>query len=391
MTKRQVAVLTTSRADYGILYWLLRSIDADEELELLLYVSGSHFVPELGMTANEIDADGFDICRKLEIFSDVDTPTAATTAMSIALTGIGEALEADKPNVLVLLGDRFEIVPAALAAVVHGVPVAHIHGGETSEGAIDEYFRHAITKLSTYHFAATDQYRRRIIQMGEYPPNVFNFGAPALDHLPKTNLLSKSQLEEALNLSIAPPTALVTYHPVTATPGRYESQIENMMEAILATEDLQCIITSANADVEGQQINQILRSYCDKHSDRMQLFDSLGYLRYLSCLRTVDLMIGNSSSGLIEAPSFRRPVVNIGDRQRGRVSAKNVIHTDNSTNSIRKSIDQALSNNFVQSLESMTNPYDTKEDGEISVRIKEKLKELINTAPPAGKTFHDLN
>ena len=387
----RIAVVTTSRADYGLLFWLLRAIDEDPELDLLLYVSGSHLSPDFGSTVGEIEADGFRIARRIEILLASDTPSACSKAMGLALIGVGDALAEDRPDVLVVLGDRFEIVPVASAAVVHGVPVAHIHGGETSEGALDEYYRHAVTKLATLHFPATEVYARRIRQMGEDPAHTHVVGAPGLDHVHRTPLLSRTALEAALGIPLNSPTALVTFHPVTTEPGRGRAQVEALVAALRAEAPLRAVFTKANPDTEGRAINQRIAACCDAEPARFRLVDNLGTQRYLSCLRHLDLMVGNSSSGLIEAPSFGLPAVNVGSRQRGRVAAANVIHVGNDVDDLRRGIRTALSSEFRAGLEGLQNPYDHHGDGRNSERIAATLKAFARSPWTGAKRFVDLD
>lgn len=390
MKRHCIGVVTTSRADYGLLYWLLRAIHEDEELALRLYVTGSHLSEHFGLTVREIEKDGLPIHRRVPILTSNDSPTAVTTAIARAAEEFGKAFAEDDLDIVVLLGDRFEILPIAQAAVVHGVPVAHIHGGETSEGALDEYFRHAVTKLSLLHFPATDAYRRRILQMGEAPERVHNFGAPGLDHLHRTALLTREQLQQELGLDLGRPTALVTYHPVTTEPHSAADQVTQLLRAIESEATLQAVFTRANADNEGRIINALLEQFCSKRPERYRLFDNLGTLRYLSCLKHLDLVIGNSSSGLIEAPSFRRPVVNVGNRQRGRIMAANVIQTDYSEASIRQGIATALSASFRDSLADMRNPYDRFGDGRVSERIAACIKTFVRNPGSLKKPFIDM-
>ena len=388
---RRISVVTSTRADYGLLYWLLRAIDDDPALELHLIVTGSHLSPEFGMTVKEIEADGFRIDRRIEILLASDSHTGVTKSMGLAMLSFGEALAEDRPDILVVLGDRYEIVLPALAAVVHGIPVAHIHGGETSQGAIDEYFRHAVTKLASIHFPATEVYRQRILQMGEAPAHTFNVGAPGLDHLYHTELLSRSALAGQLDLSLDPPTALVTYHPVTTDDApAAQAQVESLLEALRAVDGLQAVFTKANADTTGRAINERLASFCRQSPERFRLFDNLGHQRYLSCLKHLSLMVGNSSSGLTEAPSFRLPVVNVGDRQKGRLQAQNVIQVDCSTTAITEGIRRALSDDFRRSLNDSTNPYDRFADGGASRRIMETLKTIPLGPEIRKKAFRDL-
>lgn len=391
MSPAKVAVLTTSRADYGHLFWFLRAIQAEPELELLLYVTGSHLSPSGGSTVRQVEADGFPVARKIEILLAADTPSAAAKAMSLALAGFADAMAEDRPSVLVLLGDRFEIVPVALAAVLHGIPIAHIHGGETSEGALDESFRHAVTKLSTLHFPAAEPYRRRILQMGEAPESTHLVGAPGLDHLHRTELLPRAVLQATLGLSLEVTTALVTYHPVTTEPGQANAHVDALLAALLAEAPLQAVFSKANADAEGQLINARVESFCESHPERFRVFDSLGTQRFLSCLQHLDLCVGNSSSGLIEAPSFALPVVNVGNRQRGRLMAANVIQAGTTEAEIRRGIRLAASAGFRERLTGMTNPYDRFGDGRVGERIVATLRRFLSGPRPTRKTFTDVD
>ncbi|MBB3140067.1 UDP-N-acetylglucosamine 2-epimerase [Halomonas organivorans] len=391
MMARRLWVLSTTRADYGLLYWLLREIDEDPELELMLAVSGSHLSPEFGYTVGEIERDGFRIHRRLEVLLSADSRTAMTKAMGLAMLACGDALGEDRPDMVVLLGDRFEIVPAALAAVTHGIPLVHLHGGETSRGALDEYFRHAVTKLANIHFPAAERYRRRILQMGEDPERVFNFGAPGLDHLHRSEPIGREALAEVLGLSLDRPTAIVTYHPATSEPDRGErSPVAALLEALEGHDALQVVFSKANADTRGRAINAHLARWCDAHPERSRLFDNLGPRIFHGCLRHLDVMIGNSSSGLVEAPSFRLPVVNVGSRQEGRLAAANVIAVDNEASAIRDGIARALDPAFRARLADLSNPYDRFGDGLTSRRIKDTLKAVPLGAGLVKKGFIDI-
>ena len=280
-------------------------------------------------------------------------------------------------------------VPVALAAVVFKIPVAHIHGGETSQGAIDEAFRHAVTKMASIHFPANDVYRNRILQMGEPPELTFNFGAPGLDSIYRLPMFDKEELEESLQFRLDGTVALVTFHPVTIESGTALVQVDNLLKAIKDT-GIRAVFTKANADADGSIINGRLAEFCQKCPDNFKLFDSLGQKRYLSCMKTLDLMLGNSSSGLIEAPSFRLPVVNIGDRQKGRMRAANVIDVGNSIAEIKGGIERAISMDFKKSIETMVNPNDVFQDGKTSRRIKEQLKIVEISEKMLKKEFRDI-
>jgi UDP-N-acetylglucosamine 2-epimerase (non-hydrolysing)/GDP/UDP-N,N'-diacetylbacillosamine 2-epimerase (hydrolysing) len=379
--RRTICVVTTSRADYGILRWLMKEIREDPELELSVIATGAHLSSEFGMTVSEIEADGFRVDRQIEMLLSSDSAPAIVKSIGVETISLADALREIGPEFVVVLGDRYEIVPVALASVVFGMPVVHIHGGESSQGSIDEAFRHAVTKMASVHFPAAEAYRDRIIQMGEDPDRVFCFGAPGLDALHRLSLLDRRALETDLKFPLEGTVALVTYHPVTTEPGAAAEQIGNLLDAIEAT-GLRAVFTKANADLEGSVINRKIAEFCDRDPARFRLFENLGQARYLSCLKGLDLMVGNSSSGLIEAPSFRLPVVNIGDRQKGRIRAGNVIDAGSAAEQIREGIFRALSPGFRALLEGLENPYDRFRDGMTSRRIKDTLKQM-----PPGKSL----
>lgn len=385
----RVAIVTTTRADYGILHWLISEVHRDPDLQLLLYVTGAHLVRGFGHTVDQISADGLPIARCIPILAEEDSPLRATDAVGAAASGFGRAFHEDQPDLVVLLGDRYEIVPIALASVLHSAPVAHLHGGELSAGALDEYFRHAVTKLATLHFPATHEYSRRLLQLGEPADRVHVVGAPALDHVHRTELLSREELERTLDLKLDRPTALVTYHPVTTQPGASVATVERIAAALLAEEPLQAVFTKANADAEGHSINLLLAELARQHPSRFHLFDNLGSRNFLSCLRHFDLMLGNSSSGLIEAPAFELPVVNVGSRQDGRTRAQNVIDVGTEVSEIREGIRRATSPEFRARLTGMSNPYDAYGDGDVAGRIVATIKEFLAERNSLRKVFVD--
>lgn len=389
MTPRRICVVTTSRADYGLLQGLMGAIRDDETLALQAIATGMHLCPEFGLTYRAIEHDGFRIERKIEMLLSADSDSATTKSVGVGLLAFADALAELQPDILVVLGDRFELLAAVIAALLAKIPIAHIHGGETSQGAVDEGIRHAITKLASLHFAATETYRRRIIQMGEDPHRVFAFGAPGLDALHQVKLLSRLELEARLDFALTTPTALVTYHPVTLERNTAERQIENLLGA-LQQERVRAIFTKANADTQGRLINRRIAEFCQNHPADYRLHDNLGQQIYLSCLRHLDMMVGNSSSGLIEAPSFKLPVVNIGDRQQGRIKAASVIDAGYSVKEIAAGIQQALSPVWREGLMDMTNPYAGRDDGLVSVRIKEQLKRVELTEALLKKQYYDI-
>lgn len=389
MTRRRICVVTTSRADYGLLRGLMRAIREDNGLTLQVIAAGMHLCPEFGLTFEIIEQDGFYIDRKVEMLLSADTDRATVKSIGIGLLGFADALAELRPDLIVVLGDRFELLAPAIAALLAKIPIAHIHGGETSQGAIDEGVRHSVTKLASLHFAATETYRWRIIQMGEDPGSVFAFGAPGLDALHQVTLLTKAELVTRLDFDLSAPTALVTYHPVTLERNTAEQQIDHLL-SVLLREKVRAVFTKANADAQGRLINLRVSAFCQDHPGDYRLYDNLGQQVYLSCLRHLDLMVGNSSSGLIEAPSFRLPVVNIGDRQRGRIRAANVIDVGYSVGEIAAGIRRALSPAWREGIKDMTNPYAGCGDGRVSVRIKEQLKQVELTEALLKKRFYDL-
>jgi len=349
-----------------------------------------HLEKKFGSTWRDLVSDGIAIDRKIPMQMTGKSSLDNLKSASLGVSGFAKAFTELKPDIVVLVGDRFEILAPAISALLLQIPIAHIHGGELSEGAIDDSVRHAVTKMASLHFAATETYRRRIIQMGEAPGRVFNFGAPGLDQLYGSALMTRSELEKALGLSLQTPTALVTYHPATRDAAGTKAQVAALLSAVSAS-GLQGIFTMANADAQGALINARLQAACAANPARFRWIPHLGHRRYLSCLENCALMIGNSSSGLTEAPSFRLPVVNIGDRQRGRVKASNVIDVEGSRAAILKGIRKAVSPRFRALLRNMRNPYDRFHDGRASERIKDTLKRVPLTAELVQKSFHDVS
>ena len=390
MDKRKICVVTGTRADYGLLYWLLKEIDNDENLELQLVATAMHLSPEFGLTYKTIEEDGFEITDNVELLLSSDSEIAVSKAIGLGCISFAETFQKLNPDMVLVLGDRFEIFSAASAAMIMKIPLVHLHGGETTQGAIDEALRHSITKMATYHFPATEKYKKRIIQMGEQSERVFNFGMAGLDNIYKLDLLSKKELESSLDFKLDHKTALVTYHPVTLDDNSTEVNINNLLSALDQFE-LNIIFTKSNADTGGRIINQKIAEYVEMNSDKSIFVDSLGQLRYLSALKHFDLMIGNSSSGITEAPSFKLPVVNIGDRQKGRVKAENIIDTNNSFSEITKSIKEALSTEFKQQISNLINPYDKYQDGRTSEKIKDKLKTIPLNNNILKKEFNDID
>lgn len=386
---RRICVITGTRAEYGHLYWIIKGIHEDPELKLQLIVTGMHLSPEFGLTVKEIEKDGFPIAEKVEMLLSSDTEIAIATSMGLGMIGFAKAYERLKPDILVVLGDRFEILSAVAAAVPFRIPVTHIHGGEATEGAMDELFRHAITKMSHLHFTATEEYRKRVIQMGEKPENVFCFGAPGLDNIYKLSLLDKKTLYQELELSNNKnKIGVVTYHSVTLEEGTAESQFFELLQALRNFPHVYWVFTVPNADTGGRVIIKLINDFIMESPEKGKVFASLGQIRYLSLLKRAVLMIGNSSSGLIEALSFELPVVNIGDRQSGRVRGQNVIDVATCKKElITDAIEKALSIEFKNSLKGMKNPYG---EGHASQKIIEKLKIIPLGEKLIKKRFYEI-
>ncbi|MGW9684599.1 UDP-N-acetylglucosamine 2-epimerase [Flagellimonas sp. 2504JD1-5] len=368
--KRRVCVITGTRAEYGLLFWVLKNLKGDSAIELQLIVTGMHLSPEFGLTYRQIEADGFQINKKVEILLSSDTPVGISKSMGLAQIGFTEAYSELKPDIVLVLGDRFEVFSAAAAAMISRVPIGHIHGGESTEGLIDEPIRHSITKMSHLHFTATAEYRNRVIQLGENPERVFNVGAPGLDNLTHLELLNKQEFEKSIDFQLGKKNVLVTFHPVTLEENTSGNQFKEVLRAMDHFKDTNYIITKPNADTDGRIIIELIDSFLSKNPKRACAFDSLGQLRYLSALGHVDLVLGNSSSGLTEAPSFNIPTINVGDRQNGRIKAKSVIDCTNQKEAIIKAMQRGFSKNFNYQIQGDINPYGK---GGASVKIAEIL------------------
>ena len=320
----RICVVTATRAEYGLLRPVIKGMMNNPDFEVSLVVTGMHLSPEFGLTYREIENDGIPISKKIDILLSADSPSAISKSMGLALISFGEYFSENNFDMVLLLGDRYETLAVACAAVNARIPIAHMHGGEITEGAVDDAFRHAITKMSYLHFTSTEAYRKRVIQMGENPDRVFNVGSTGIENIENVDLLSRDELSQELGMNLSKDYAVVTFHPVTLENYTAEEQINELLEAIDEFSDMSFIITKANADQNGRIINSILEKYAEDHINA-RVYDSLGMRRYLSALKYASMVIGNSSSGIIEAPSFRIPTVNIGDRQKGRVRADSVI------------------------------------------------------------------
>ncbi|MCF6310126.1 MAG: UDP-N-acetylglucosamine 2-epimerase [Sulfurimonas sp.] len=385
MSKRKICVVTGTRAEYGLLYWLMKEIEADKDLVLQVIVTGMHLSPEFGLTYKEIEKD-FKINKKIDIQLSDDIATGICKSMGLAQIGFAEAYNDLKPDLLVVLGDRYEIFSATTAATISRIPIAHLHGGETTQGAFDEAFRHGITKMSHLHFTATDEYRNRVIQLGEQPDRVFNVGGLGIDNIKKLKLLSKEEFEKSIDFKLNKKNILVTFHPVTLENSTAKEQFAELLNAIDELRDTNIIFTKANSDTDGRVINRMIDEYVSNNSDKAIEFTSLGQLRYLSALQYVDAMVGNSSSGLLEAPSFKVGTINIGDRQKGRIMADSVINCSSDAKSIECAFSKLYSNEFTKVLQDVENPYGS---GGASEKIKECIKSF-NIDNILKKSFYDI-
>lgn len=383
---RRICVVTGSRAEYGLLRWLMKEIQCHSDLELQTIVTGTHLSPEFGNTFKEIQADEFFINEKIEMLLSSDSPIGIAKSIGLGTIGFADAFNRLKPDIVLLPGDRFEIFSAAQAALVAGIPIAHLHGGETTIGAIDEAFRHAISKMSHLHFVATGEYRQRVIQLGEDPARVFNFGACAIDAINDLKLLNRHELESILNFSFSDKNLLITFHSVTLEYESAKDQFSELLTSLDQFPHVKCIFTMPNSDTGGRVLREMVKEYVSDHPNRSIAFESLGQLRYYSMMSQVDAVIGNSSSGIIEAPSFRIGTINIGDRQTGRVKAGSVIDCDPCKNSIISAINRLYSKDFQDSLKVVVNPYC---NGPVAKRVVNVLQKYpLNNI--IKKVFFDL-
>ena len=370
---RKICVVTSTRAEYGLLYWLLKEIKADSELKLQLIVTGMHLSPEFGLTYKEIEKE-FKIDKKIEILSGSHTSLDICAEMARVYEKFASALAELKPDILVLLGDRYEIFGVAGVASIMQIPIAHIHGGETTQGAFDEAFRHSITKMSHIHFAATNEYANRIIQLGEEPSRVFNVGGPGIENIKKLNLLNKDEFEKSIKFKLAKKNILITFHPVTLENSSAREQFNELLNALDELEETNFIFTKANSDTDGDVINKMIDEYVSENPQKAVAFASLGQLRYLSAIKFVDIVLGNSSSALLEVPSFKKATINIGDRQKGRARASSVIDVRPVKEEILAAIKRAYSKEFEQTLKDTINPYDGGNPSKKMVKILKEIK-----------------
>lgn len=381
---RTICVVTGARADYWLLRGLMQAIAASPQLRLQVVATGMHLAPEYGLTVDEIERDGFAV-RRVDMLLSSDTAVGVTKSMGLGFIGFADALHELAPDVLVLLGDRFELLPAAAAALIAGIPVAHIHGGETTEGAFDEAIRHAITKMSHLHFVAAEPYRARVIQLGEDPARVFHVGGLGVDNVSRTERIARETLEAELDFRLGPRNLLVTFHPVTLEPGTSAAQLRELLAALSDLRETHLLFTKPNADTEGRELSRLIDEFVSAHP-HARAYDALGERRYFACMSYVDGVVGNSSSGLLEAPSFGIGTVNIGTRQRGRLRAESVIDCEPTRASISAAIDTLYSPRFRERARQVRNPYG---DGGATARILA----VLASHPLEGltkKSFHDM-
>ena len=383
---RKICIVTGTRAEYGLLFWLMKEIQAADGLQLQIIVTGAHLSSEFGLTSKQIESDGFVINNKVDMLLSSDTEVGITKSMGLGMIGFADALNDLNPDLMVLLGDRYEIFVAASAATVARICIAHIHGGETTEGAFDESFRHSITKMSHVHFTSTDKYRNRVIQLGEHPNRVFNVGAAGIDNIVRLQLLNKSQFQKEINFQLGKKNVLVTYHPVTLENRTAENQFQALLDVLAQEKTLKIIFTKANSDTNGRIINNMIDDFVTKYKDQSISFASMGQLRYLSALQFVDGVIGNSSSGLIEVPSFKIGTVNIGDRQLGRIKTDSVIDCKPNQKSIKKAIIKLFSEDFKKKSKLVISPYGM---GGAAKKIVTELEE-ISLDGILKKSFYDI-
>jgi len=386
MSTRKICVFTGTRADYGHLYWLMKEMQDDPDLILQILVSGSHLSPEFGLTYKKIEEDGFVINEKVEMLLSSDSPVGIIKSMGVALIGFADALSRLDPDFLLVLGDRYEALAVAQAALIAKIPIIHLHGGETSEGAIDESMRHAITKMASYHFVAAEPYRQRVFQLGENPERCWNFGAPGLDHIKKNRLLTRARLEKALDFKLADKNYLITYHPATIADEDPVVSFSAILKALDKLPEAHCFFTYPNADANGRVIIRMIDEFVENNPTRAFSSANLGQIRYLSLMQFATAIIGNSSSGFIEAPAMGVPTVNIGARQQGRLRSASIIDVRPDAKEISDALKRAETAKFRNLIARSTPAYGS---GDVSQKIIQVLKTL-KTDKALIKSFYDF-
>ena len=383
--KRKICIVTGTRAEYGLLRWVIQGIKDDPELTVQIVATGMHLSPEFGLTYRDIEKDGFQINYKVEMLVSSDTPLGIAKSMGLGLIGFADAFNALQPDLIVVLGDRFEIFSAVSAALVARVPVAHLHGGERTEGAFDDALRHSITKMAHLHFVAAEEYRQRVTQLGEQPDRVFLVGGLGIDNIKRLKLLDRADLEASLGFDLGQKNLLITFHPVTLEVSTASNQMEELLAALVELKDTQLVFTLPNADTDGRILIKMVEQFAKEHTNA-HVYTSLGQLRYLSCVSHFDGVVGNSSSGLTEVPSFKKGTINIGDRQRGRLQAESVINCEPTRLSISFAVERLYSATFQDGLTQVLSPYG---EGGASEKVVQIIK-YFEIDGIAKKSFYDL-
>jgi GDP/UDP-N,N'-diacetylbacillosamine 2-epimerase (hydrolysing) len=382
---RKICVVTGSRADYGLLRSVMQGIKNDPNLIIQVIVTGMHLSPAFGLTYKEIESDGFFIDEKIEVITELDTPEEISQSIAKGIIGCAKAFNRLEPDLILLLGDRYEIFSAAIAAHVALIPIAHIHGGELTGGALDEAFRHSISKMSSLHFVAAEEYKKRLIQLGENPKSIYLAGGLGVDSIKKYKLLNKHELENELNIKFLDKSLLITFHPETLDIEGSEFQFKELLKALSNFKDTTLIFTMPNADTGGRKLINMVKEFVIENKNA-KAFTSLGQLLYFSCILNMDGVVGNSSSGVIEVPSFKKATVNIGDRQLGRLQAESIINCKPLKKDILNAIEKLYSSSFQTLLDKVINPYS-------GTGVNEKIIEILGATSLDGiikKAFHDL-
>lgn len=384
---KKICIITSTRADYGLLVPIIEKIKNDKNLKLQLIVTGMHLSPEFGLTYKQIEEDGYEITEKIEILLSSDTAVGISKSMGLTMISFSEAFERIKPDLIIALGDRYEIFSAVSTAHISKIPIAHLYGGETTQGAFDESLRHCISKMSYLHFTSTEEYKKRVIQLGENPNRVFNVGALGVENIKNMKLLSKEELEKQIDFELHDRYALVTFHPVTLEKSTSKIQFLNLLNALEEIQDLKVIFTKSNSDTDGRILNKMIDDFVMKNPKKYKAFVSMGQLRYLSAMKYSCMVIGNSSSGIVEAPSFKIPTINIGDRQKGRIQGETIINSYPCKEDILRSIQIATVNIENSSYKNVINPYG---DGCTSEKIIKEIKKQLEIKINLKKKFYDI-
>lgn len=392
LKKKKICILTTIRSEYGLLKNLIKKLSLEEDIDLRIVVTGAHLSSDFGNTYKEIENDGIKIDKKIEITLDISSSIGISNVMSEVLVKFTKYFNKGKFDLLIVLGDRYETFAVVIAAMLKKMPIAHIHGGEITLGAIDDVIRHSITKFSHIHFPSTEEYRKRIIQLGENPNTVFNVGALGVENIKKLNVKTKEELSNKFNINFKKKYAILIYHPVTLSNISIEEQINIIIDAIFDSinDGLNYIIIGANADKDGNRINELFNKFANNNKENVFFYKTMTYENYLSLLKNAEFIIGNSSSGILEAPSFKISTINIGDRQGGRIAADSVISVDLNKKEISKAIEKSLyDNEFKSFIKTIKNPYEGNNTSDEIISIIKKI--LNDDSINLKKKFYDLN